>query len=529
MYSIVLEDTVIYDDRVPDKEFKVINPVVEMNGELSFTVPPVNRCYEDIDDMIRCMVFVYKGNMHNTNAIWMGRITSVDTDIWNQKKVTCENAISFFADCTNNADTVVYYGTNGHQGWSNERYSAWCLLLSAIEGYNNYHYWTSGSGNVYVDKVEDRFKIQVGTVTALVPQFMDGNGNLYPVAESTSKTCLQNLKDLQSKYGGYMRVRDSNGLMFLDWLREPPRTSSQVIDFGKNIMDFVKTDDVENIFTVIHPLGDTLDASVAYEDVTPAFYYGWWIRDDGQWAETEDQNYFTSATIEVDAQQTYYYTGRMKGNWAIYTILDSSWTPMYVGKSGAESSSDIKSFERQKINFPQGAKYLRYAWYKDDNYKYKDDQGNEHVHPISDYSKVERTTLNADAYQPRLDISSVNNYSPYLFLTALKNAYGWIERTVIFDNINQAQGLKNSANRYIQNMLAHAQLTIEVKAVDLSLLNVNTDDIRFLDSVRVRSKPHGIDLYMPVTKMTIPLDKPEQQTFTFGVSVKKRISELIRR
>lgn len=529
MYRIVLEETTtIYDDRVPDKDFKVLNPVLEMNGNLTFTVPPVNRCYSTIDSKVRCMIRVYKTGQ--TNAIWTGRIISIDTDIWNQKKVTCENAISFFADCTNNADTVVYYGTNRHQGWSNERYSAWCLLRSAIEGYNNYHYWTSGSGNVYVDKVEDRFKIQVGTVTAEVPNYIDGNGNLYPVAESTSKTCLQNIKDLQSKYGGYIRVRDSNGLMFLDWLKESPRTSSQVIDFGKNIMDFVKTDDIENIFTVIHPLGDRIDTELTYGDVTPSFSTGWWITDTGEWQRTSNTKYFTSSTtINVDEQMTYYYSGRMKGNYAIYAILDASDNVMYVGKSGAEDSSDIKSFERQKIEFPAGAKKIRYAWYQDDDYKYKDDQGNEHVHPVSDYTKVERTNLNEDAFQPRVDISSVNNHSPYLFLNALKAKYGWIERTVIFDNINQAGGLMASANRYIQSMLAQDQLTIEVKAIDLSLLNVNTDDIRFLDSVRVRSKPHGIDLYMPVTKMTIPLDKPEQQTFTLGVRVRKRISELVRR
>ena len=528
MYSIILESTVIYDDRVPDKEFKVINPVLEMNGNLSFTLPPVNRIYDTVDSKVRCMVRVYKTG--ETNAVWMGRIVSIDTDIWKQKKVTCENAISFFADCTNNKDAVVYHGANGHSGWTDEKYCAYCLLLDAINGYNTYTYWTQEDGNVYVDKVEDRFKIQIGTVTMEVPNYMDGNANMYPVPLSTSKTCLQNLKDLQSKYGGYMRVRDSTGLMFLDWLKDPPRTSTQVIDFGKNIMDFMKTDDVTNIFTVIHPLGDTLETSVSYEDVTPSFSTGWWITDTGEWQSTSNTKYFTSSTtINVDEQMTYYYSGRMKGNYAIYAILDASDNVMYVGKSGAEDSSDIKSFERQKIEFPAGARKIRYAWYQDDDYKYKDDQGNEHVHPVADYSKVERTAPNVDAYTPRLDISSVNNHSPYLFLSALKAQYGWIERTVVFDHINQAGGLKASANRYIQNMLAQNQLVIEVKAIDLSLLNVDVDDIKFLDSVRVRSQLHGIDLYMPVTKMTIPLDKPEQQTFTLGASVRKSISDIVGR
>ena len=529
MYSIVLENDIIYDDRIQDKAYTLINPVLEMEesagGSLDFTVPPTNKCYSYLDEeMIKCMVRVYKGGTFTTNAIWVGRIISIDTDMWNQKKVVCEGAFSFFADCTNNADRLVTHGADT-QGRTPAVYSAYLLLANAIDGYNTYK-----SGSTTVDKVWTNYKIQIGTVTMEVPNQYDGNGLPYPTPQTTSRTCLQNLQSLVSTYGGHMRIREgSNGKLYLDWLKNYPRRSSQTIDFGKNLLDFKTESDIGDVFTVLHPFGDKIDKDDNYTDEQPTFYEKWWINDSGEWSKCDDDpEYFTSATLNVDTQKSYYYSGRMKGNWAIYSILDANDVVMYVGKSGAKKSDEIKSFTRQKIDFPEGAKKIRIGWYRDDNYKYKDDQGHEHVHPVTDYSKLESLLPNSDVIEARVNIASVNNNSEYLKITSLFDKYGWIEKKVIFENINQPLGLKKAAERYIQNLNSLDYMVLEIKAIDLSLMDVNVDDIFLLDTVIVRSTPNGINaLEMPVTKIKIPLDKPEQQTFTLGVSVRKSISQMV--
>lgn len=529
MYSIVLEDDLIYDDRIQDKKYSLINPVLEMEdsagGSLTFTVPPTNVCYSYLDDeMLRCMVRVYKGGTYTTNSIWQGRIISIESDMWNQKKIECEGALSFFADCTNNADTLVTHGADT-QGRSPSVYSAFLLLQNAIDGYNTYN-----SGGTTVDKVWTNYKIQIGTVTMEVPNQYDGNGLPYPTPQTTSQTCLQNLQNLVKTYGGHMRVRESsNGELYLDWLKGYPRRSGQVIDFGKNLLDFTVEKEMGSIYTVLHPLGDEIDKDDNYTDEHPTFYEKWWINNAGEWSRCEnDPEYFTSATMNVDTQKSYYYSGRMKGNWAIYSILDANDIVMYVGKSGAKTSSEIKSFTRQKIDFPEGAKKIRVGWFRDDNYKYKDDQGNEHVHPVTDYSKLESLPPNSDAIQARVNISSVNNNSEYLKITSLFEKYGWIEKKVIFENINQPNGLKKAAERYIANATSLDNMVLEVKAIDLSLMDVNVEDIRLLDTVIVRSVPHGLNgIEMPVTKIKIPMDKPEQQTFTLGIAVRKSISQIV--
>lgn len=150
------------------------------------------------------------------------------------------------------------------------------------------------------------------------------------------------------------------------------------------------------------------------------------------------------------------------------------------------------------------------------------------MHPVRDYSKLESLPPNSDVIEARVNISSVNNHSEYLKINSLFNEYGWIEKKVIFENINQPSGLKAAAQRYIANNASSDNMVLEVKAIDLSLMDASADDIRLLDTVIVRSLPHGlIGVEMPVTKIKIPLDKPEQQTFTLGVSVRKSISQMV--
>lgn len=47
--------------------------------------------------------------------------------------------------------------------------------------------------------------------------------------------------------------------------------------------------------------------------------------------------------------------------------------------------------------------------------------------------------------------------------------------------------------------------------------------INLMDMIRVVSEPHGVDDLFPVTKMTIPLDKPEETKYTLGYSTSKSL------
>lgn len=104
------------------------------------------------------------------------------------------------------------------------------------------------------------------------------------------------------------------------------------------------------------------------------------------------------------------------------------------------------------------------------------------------------------------------------------DTFGRIERTVFFDEIETESALRSAAQTYLNTGLQSA-MTMTIKAVDLHLLDVETDRIRLGDSVRVVSVPHGIDASFLCTKIEIDFVRPQNTVYTFGAT-QRTISEL---
>ena len=69
-------------------------------------------------------------------------------------------------------------------------------------------------------------------------------------------------------------------------------------------------------------------------------------------------------------------------------------------------------------------------------------------------------------------------------------------------------------------------LELELSALDLHYLDVNTEAVKLLDEIRVISRPHGLDRLFPVTKLEIPLDHPENTQFKMGDSVQVSLTSV---
>ena len=61
-----------------------------------------------------------------------------------------------------------------------------------------------------------------------------------------------------------------------------------------------------------------------------------------------------------------------------------------------------------------------------------------------------------------------------------------------------------------------ASLALEIKAFDLHYLNPEIKGLNIGDQIRVISHPHGVNRDFMLTKLSIPLDKPENAQFTLG-------------
>lgn len=125
-----------------------------------------------------------------------------------------------------------------------------------------------------------------------------------------------------------------------------------------------------------------------------------------------------------------------------------------------------------------------------------------------------------DAYTT---IEDVNGGSLYLTNESTLEAFGWIEKVVHFDDIDDEEELLEKAREYLTSV-QFDNMVLEVNAVDLGYLGVVPENIKLSDQVRVISHPHGLDRFFPVTKISIPLDNPANTSFTMGSSVKQSMS-----
>lgn len=137
--------------------------------------------------------------------------------------------------------------------------------------------------------------------------------------------------------------------------------------------------------------------------------------------------------------------------------------------------------------------------------------------------RLDKSPIEAlDAY---LTVESVNEGSMYVKSDEAFAAYGWIEKTVNWDNVSDPAVLLEKAKEYLKD-LQFDNMEIELSALDLHYLHIEVEAVKILDEIRVISRPHGLDRMFPVKKLEIPLDSPEQTQFTLGDTVQTSLTSV---
>lgn len=121
--------------------------------------------------------------------------------------------------------------------------------------------------------------------------------------------------------------------------------------------------------------------------------------------------------------------------------------------------------------------------------------------------------------QKRLTIAEVNDGKDYVYDSEAVEAYGWIYKTITWNDVTVADNLLRKAKEELaKNILLGS--TIEVKAVDLSGTDKKISSFSVGVYNRVKSQIHDLDTVMPVLKMTLNLTAPQSDTLTLGISRK---------
>lgn len=344
MYSIKADGTVIYAPNVTNQGYNVTRPrlTTEINkaGSLEFTIPPTNPSYNSYSKLKSIITVEQDGE-----EIWRGRVLDDTKDMYNNKQVTCEGELAFLNDEMVRPST--YSGVNGVHA-----------IFNAIMG-------------VYSRNCSSYRMIRAGNVT--VPD------TSLQVSIDNPSDCLTELGDqLVSSLGGYLVLRRTNGVSYLDYIDDFDDISNQTIRFGETMIDIEEFIDASQVYTVMIPYGK------------------------------------------------------------------------------------------------------------------KNDDGT------------------------RVDISSVNGGRDWIQSDQGIELFGHITRSVAWDDITDPAQLLQAAQSLMNEAIEMAT-TITISAIDLHLLDVNTDSIKIGQFIPVVSVPHAIDAQFLCSKITLDLVEPSNTEYTLGL------------
>ena len=230
MYQIVCDDYVLHDSVID--ELKVIgakcNLEVNKTGSLTFQIASTHPYYDKIKKHTS-EIKLYQDD----RVLFCGRVLNDEITFENIKNIECEGELSYFLDS-------IQRGKEYH-------------LEGGVE--NVIETYLKDIVAIHNSQVDERKQFSVGLVN-----ITDPNNYLYKI--SNYEDTLTTLTDkLLNVYGGYLVVRHSNGVRYLDYVDELTNVCNQTIEFGKNIIDMTRYIKGEDVYTALIPLGATNETS----------------------------------------------------------------------------------------------------------------------------------------------------------------------------------------------------------------------------------------------------------------------------
>lgn len=224
LYYPASEDAVIYDTE--------LNEEVGLAGEFTFKVPPQNPLYSELTQ--GALVTILKDNVE----VWRGEIRNIDTDFANIADVYCLEDLAWLADEYLTPALI-----------TNETFAQ--RFQTAIGAYN-------------ASRSAER-QFAVGYITNV-----DSSTNCtwQTEYEESILDCLRSCICQAGTTTGYIRVRrvTSGGVVtrYIDIVRlaDYGSQTAQPIEYGYNLLDYVKESDYSNLVNVLTPYGDDLDSEV---------------------------------------------------------------------------------------------------------------------------------------------------------------------------------------------------------------------------------------------------------------------------
>ncbi len=242
MFSIYVDGKLLYR---PDGDIDcaVTDPVLKLemgkSGSLTFGLPVTNALYGRLQKLVSIVQVFY-----DEQEVFEGRVLSLTRDFNNTLQVECEGELSYLVDSVQRNDAFTGKTTE--------------LLAEIIARHNEMvePFKQFKMGKVTVEERDI-------TIAGQSDKTTDDEGNFdYRQIEINSTTSewrdtLDYIETCLINYcGGYLQARrDVAGNLYLDWIANYYDRATQTIEFGVNMLDLEEEDDVNDIFTILIPLG----------------------------------------------------------------------------------------------------------------------------------------------------------------------------------------------------------------------------------------------------------------------------------
>lgn len=369
MYFIKYGEKYIHDPRTNTiLSEAVLDTEINKSDILTFSITSSHKLYNIIKERDRDNLVSV---LWDDEILFRGEITTIESNFYLTKTITCRGELSYLND-----SIVRPYSTlEGEVSRT---------APSSVDGYFEFLI------NEHNSQVEASKRFKIGKNEGAL---LDSNNYIYR-SDITYPFVGETIKDkIINSIGGYLKLEyNKDGTRTISLLKEVGEVNSQLIDFGVNLLDFVKNDETASTISFIIPLGATIND------------------------ENED-------TIDE-----------------YLTIADE----------------------------PDGE--LEYGYVK---------------------------------------------YGDMIYSLNTVSKFGFIGKAERFDDITVASNLVKAGLAALKEY-DNPITTIEIKAVDLSIIKPDYKQIQVGQYIHARSKPHNFDSYMLCSKISYDLIQPDNNVFTLG-------------
>ena len=262
-------------------------------------------------------------------------------------------------------------------------------------------------------------------------------------------------------------------------------------------------------------LHDSIQPQARYQDITPAEFFGTLVNIHN--AQVEERKRFTVGMVTVtDPNDSIYRFTNYEDtlNDLRDKICERLNGHLRIRKQGGiryldlVSIDDFGDFSSQTVRF--GENLLEYT-------------ANESAQDIATAviplgaRQEESVVEGLDAY---LTIESVNDGKDYVFNENAVDTFGWVKVVKHWDDVTLQENLLQKAEEWLASA-QYAQMTLELNAVDLSILETDMDAIKVGDRVRAVAEPFGMDTVFPLQRKVTYLQDPSRNYITLGSTIQR--------